>query len=278
MTGPVFRVATAREVELMVDWAAAEGWNPGLDDAATFRASDPEGFFVAESGDRVVAAISVVNHSDDNAFLGFYICHPDSRGQGIGFALWQHALANAGTRTVGLDGVADQEANYARSGFVKTGATVRFEGVLPPSAHPRVRVAGDGDAEAIARLDLDAVGHARPGFLRAWTAPGKSRVTVVLDGHEGPEGYATIRRCRAGVKIGPIVGKDSVAALALAQAALARMPSDRVVIDVPSQRGELAEALQHLGFEETFATARMYRGPAPAGSGRLQAIATMELG
>ena len=31
------------EVETAIDWAAREGWNPGLSDAACFHAIDPNG-------------------------------------------------------------------------------------------------------------------------------------------------------------------------------------------------------------------------------------------
>ncbi|MCB1350353.1 MAG: GNAT family N-acetyltransferase, partial [Maritimibacter sp.] len=88
----MMRVARADEIGTVLDWAAAEGWNPGLDDAAAFFAADPEGFFVTERDGAPVAAISVVNHAPDMAFLGLYLCRPEWRGQGIGFALWQHAL------------------------------------------------------------------------------------------------------------------------------------------------------------------------------------------
>ena len=34
------------ELDLALDWAAAEGWNPGLRDADAFWAADPEGFWL----------------------------------------------------------------------------------------------------------------------------------------------------------------------------------------------------------------------------------------
>ena len=110
-----FRTARADELPLVLSWAEAEGWNPGPDDAAAFFASDPEGFFVADADTGPVAAISVVNHSDAFAFLGLYLCLPEHRGKGIGFGLWQHALAHAGARCVGLDGVPAQQDNYRKS-------------------------------------------------------------------------------------------------------------------------------------------------------------------
>jgi len=36
------------ELNLALEWAAAEGWNPGLDDAKCFYAADPNGFFLGE--------------------------------------------------------------------------------------------------------------------------------------------------------------------------------------------------------------------------------------
>jgi len=97
------------DVELVLDWAAEEGWNPGPEDAAAFHAADPEGLLIAEVAGEPVAAISVVNHSASFAYLGLYLCRPAWRGRGIGRALWLEGLAHAGGRTVGLDGVAAQE-------------------------------------------------------------------------------------------------------------------------------------------------------------------------
>ena len=64
----------------------------------------------------------------------------------------------------------------------------------------------------------------------------------------------------------------------LIRAALAQMPEEPVIIDLPEASRDLADALSALRFEATFATARMWRGPAPQAGPTLQAIATMELG
>lgn len=278
MTAPLCRTATGAEIAMMLDWAAGEGWNPGLADAEAFHAADPDGFFVAEVAGAPVATISVVNHSESMAFLGLYICRPECRGQGIGFALWRHALAHAGERTVGLDGVAAQQANYARSGFALEGATTRYEGRLPGASHSAIREATPGDAGVIAGLDRVANGYERLAFLARWTAPDAMRRTFILPRDGAPIGYATARRCRDGVKIGPIVSPGAEAALDLARAAMAYFPSDRTIVDLPAGSTALASSLREFDFQPTFATARMYRGAAPATGADLQAIATMELG
>ena len=42
------RRMTESELALALDWAANEGWNPGLSDAECFCAVDPDGFFLGE--------------------------------------------------------------------------------------------------------------------------------------------------------------------------------------------------------------------------------------
>ena len=274
----VNRVARRDEIDLILRWAADEGWNPGLEDAEAFFAADPDGFFVAEENGAPVAAVSVVNHSADFAFLGLYLCRPDWRGRGAAFALWQDALTHAGSRTVGLDGVAAQEANYARSGFRRTGATRRFEGRLEAGAAKDMRVADPGDTEALIRLDAAANGVVRPSFLSAWLSRDPTRRTVVLDGPADLGGFATARLCGRGCKVGPVIAPDAVVALALIRAALGEFGSDEAIVDLPDERGDLAAMLTDLGFQETFSTARMYRGPPPQTGPTLMAIATMELG
>lgn len=277
MSDPIYRTATAAEIAAMLDWAAAEGWNPGQDDAAAFRAADPEGFFIAEVSGTPVAAISVVTHSDTFAFLGLYLCRPAFRGQGIGYALWTHAMAHAGDRTIGLDGVPAQEANYARSGFVRAGATRRLQGPLP--ATPRyLSNATEAEFAQIAQLDHAANGFARPDFLRTWTAPSATRKTVVTRDGDTVTGVATVRLCREGCKIGPVLAPDAEAAFALAGQAAAALDQTEAIIDLPDSATAFDTMLRGHGFVETFATARMYRGPAPAPGANLQAIATMELG
>lgn len=271
------RTATPAEIGEILDWAAAEGWNPGLDDARPFHAADPGGFFVSTVEGRPVAAISVVNHDAGQSFLGLYLCLPEWRGKGIGFALWKRALDHAGTRSVGLDGVAAQQANYARSGFVLAGASRRYEGTLAPAADPAIRPVTPGDLPALIARDTAATGYGRAAFLRAWLDPTATRLSLATGDLSA---FATIRRCGSGAKIGPVIAPDAAVALRLIRAALAALPAERVIIDLPGRNAALAALLEAEGFTMTFETARMYRGPAPlaAAPATEQAIATMELG
>jgi hypothetical protein len=59
------------EISIAVDWAAAEGWNPGLSDAACFAVADRQGFFVGELDGETAATVSCINYGAGFAFLGF---------------------------------------------------------------------------------------------------------------------------------------------------------------------------------------------------------------
>jgi GNAT superfamily N-acetyltransferase len=272
-----FRTAKASDIRSVLRWAAEEGWNPGLDDAEAFQATDPAGFFVATDNRQPVAAISVVNHSDTFAFLGLYLCRLEYRGKGIGFGLWKHALKHAGDRTVGLDGVPAQETNYAKSGFVLAGRTLRLEGKVP-DANFGYPVATGEDLNVIMKLDRTANGFDRSNFLNAWTANCLTRKTVVLSEKGTVTGFATARICEKGCKIGPIVAPTPEDAYHLAVEAAATVGQTDVIIDTPHTATGLERLLREKGFVETFSTARMYRGTAPTVATGLQAIATMELG
>ena len=125
------------EIAIAVDWAAAEGWNPGLADAACFATVDPGGFLIGELDGAPAATISCVNYDARFAFLGFYIVRKDLRGRGHGLRIWNAAIAHAGARVIGLDGVVAQQENYKKSGFSLAYANVRYGGTVAAPDAPR---------------------------------------------------------------------------------------------------------------------------------------------
>ncbi|GLQ56974.1 GNAT family N-acetyltransferase [Devosia nitrariae] len=250
------RTLTLPEIETLIDWAAGEGWNPGLHDARAFQAADPSGFFGAFIGDTLVAGISAVAYNDRFGFIGLYICHPGWRGQGHGKAVWDAGMTYLGNRTIGLDGVPEQQANYARMGFVVAYDTMRWSGTLPaPEPYPSVRAVTD-PAEIMA-LDRRCFPAPRSEFVRHWIAPPHRSLVLQRDGHV--VGWAVSRPCRSGSKIGPLFAADLEAAMALL-----RSFSGDVHIDVPVAQREFAATLSGFGFAASFRTSRMYRGEPPS--------------
>lgn len=277
---PTIRTLTPQEAERAVDWAAAEGWNPGLADLDCFLAQDAGLFLGAVEEDELLSVISATRYDPGFGFIGFYIARPEARGQGHGIAVWRAAMAQLQGRLVGLDGVVAQQANYRKSGFQLAWNNIRFGGEAPVLPAPRAHVvpALSVPFAAIEALDASVFPARRPDFLRAWLgAPGHVALALVQDGQAA--GFGVIRPCRSGHKIGPLVAPGEAEAESLLAALLERVEAGPVFLDVPEPHAAAVGLATRLGLKPVFETARMYTGPAPAvAMDRLFGIATFELG
>jgi len=281
MTHPeslAFRQLAAAELHLAVDWARQEGWNPGIHDAASFLAADPDGFFTSLHDNEPAAIISVVNHGPDFAFLGFYICRPELRGNGYGLAVWNHALQHAGNRTIGLDGVIAQQDNYVKSGFTLAWRNIRFQGNGGGATGDGIVDLDTVPFDQIAALDAHVFEGERRDFLRNWIAqPGAIRLGVLQDGEL--TGWGLLRPCVVGWKIGPLYANDPVTGEMLLDGLLAAVPGESVLFDVPEPNTIAVHAARARGMTPVFETARMYRGQAPViDINRVWGVTTFEVG
>ena len=253
------------ELDIAVEWAAIEGWNPGLYDADSYFVADPTGFLMGVLEEEPIASISVVKYDDSFGFLGFYIVKPEYRGQGYGLQIWKAGLDYLAGCNVGLDGVVDQQENYKKSGFNLAYRNVRYEG------------AGGGEApnnESI--VDLGSVLFAdllayerpffptdRPQFLKSWIAQPDSHALGIMSNNQ-LAGYGVIRPCRAGYKIGPLYADNPDLANTLFQALKSKVSSfETVYLDVPEPNSEAVALAEQHGMSIVFETARMYTGEAP---------------
>ncbi|MBP2310666.1 GNAT family N-acetyltransferase [Azospirillum melinis] len=278
------RVMSRAELDLAVEWARLEGWNPGLHDAGAFHAADPAGFLVGLLDGQPVASLSVVRYPGNFGFLGFYIVRPEARGRGYGWTLWQAGLRHLEGCTVGLDGVVAQQENYRKSGFALSHRNIRFGGVLPEGGAGGTRLV---DArivpfDRLTALDAALFPAPRPGFLANWIAlPGATALAALGDGDV--TGFGVIRPCHDGWKISPLYAADATVArdllLALGRAAGAGSRGGPVFLDVPEPNTAGVRLAEALGLSPQFETARMYLGPAPAAElGRVFGITSFELG
>jgi len=268
------------EISIALDWAAAEGWNPGLADASCFVIPDANGFFVGELDGEPVATVSCVNYDGRFAFLGFYIVRPEFRGAGHGLRIWNAAIAHAGSRVIGLDGVVAQQDNYKKSGFGLAYANIRYGGTVsaPPAPLADV-VALDKIPFAMIEADDATVFPApRSAFLRAWIgAPGHVGRALKRDGRLA--GWGVIRPCRTGRKIGPLVADDRAAADAILQALLASAGTGEIFLDIPATNRAAIALAESLDLKPAFETARMYTGAVPSTRlDRVFGVTSFELG
>lgn len=287
MTKFLIRAVSPEEFQTAIDWAAAEGWNPGLGDLDIFHAIDANGFIMGFQGDTPVSSISVVRYTDGFGFLGFYIVHPAHRGTGLGLATWNAGMAYLQGRTVGLDGVVAQQDNYRKSGFQLAGRNIRHVGVPPrlgrSVAGSAIKPVTAEDLAIIADYDARHFPTRRDAFIRHWVQPGTSTIgrQSLAAWRDGKlVGFGTVRACRAGYKIGPLFADDAAHAEVLFDALLANLPVDaEVALDTPEDNTAAVTLALAAGLQPMFETARMYRGPDPElPLQRVFGVTTFELG
>lgn len=275
------RRASRAELDVMIEWAAEEGWNPGLGDASPFWAADPDGYWIADSEDGPVGAISLVRYDESYCFLGLYITRPEHRGQGIGRLLWQQAMSAASRRIVGLDGVVAQQENYRRSGFTYAHANIRYGGtidVVEPPGADLLEVA-PVHMPLLTEYDRRFVPAHREAFLREWlkASDGRSSILLLRDG--AVAAYGTIRACRNGYKIGPLFSDTETGADLIFRKLAAGVNGSEIHLDIPEPNASAKALCDRYNLRPVFETARMYRGPDPGlPLARIYGITTFELG
>lgn len=275
------RTMTRQEVDIAIDWAAAEGWNPGLYDADCFYAADPHGFLIGVLGDEPIAAISAVKYGNSFGFLGFYIVKPEYRGKGYGIQLWNAGLARLSGRTIGLDGVVAQQDNYRKSGFTLAYRNIRYQGTgggrLPTDS--TIVPLSTLSFDEICAYDKPFFPDARTQFLRCWIGQPQSTAVGILRNRE-LAGYGVLRVCRSGYKIGPLFADSPEGAEHLFLALKAHAP-DRapIFLDTPAVNSAAVELVKRHNMVVAFETARMYTGKSPdLPIDRLFGVTTFELG
>jgi GNAT superfamily N-acetyltransferase len=269
----------SRTAQVAVAWAAAEGWNPGLDDGQRFLAADPDAFLATERDGEVVASVSCAVYGPGYAFIGFYIVRPDLRGRGLGRPLFDRALERADGRVVGLDAVPAQEATYGRCGFETSHRNVRWR-TLGGGRRPAGLVELDAlPAGQLVAYDTAVFGTERGRFLRAWIDRPPGHALAYVRGGE-LAGYGLVRACRTGVKIGPLLADDTDAAHVLLSGLLAAAgPGTEVFIDMPTANPATRELRAARVMDPVFETARMYLHGEPLEDlHRIFGVTTLEFG
>jgi GNAT superfamily N-acetyltransferase len=252
----VLRRMTEADLALALEWAAAEGWNPGLHDAHCFYAADPEGFFLGERNGVPIGCVSAVRYGSGFGFPGLYIVKAEHRGQGFGLELWRAALDHLGDRVIGLDGVVAQQENYRKSGFRLAFRNIRQKGRGGGAAPSGLTDLAAIPIEEILRYDETAFPARRADFLKSWIEQPQAVALGVVD-ERRLKGYGVLRACREGFKIGPLFADDEETAERLLSGLLSRPPGAAVFLDTPEANpATVALAARH-AMAPVFETARM---------------------
>lgn len=284
MRSPDFRPLTTAELDTVLDWAAAEGWNPGLEDAAAFRMADPEAFWGLERAGKLVAGGAITAYAETMGFMGLFIVHPDWRGRGLGREFWYFRRDKLVSRLkpgapIAMDGVFAMQHFYARGGFVFTHRHLRMAGVgiAAPRSADLVELHSVPFAW-VENFDRAHFGAPRPDFLRRWIFPAGGLGLGVVRG-EALAGMGVIRPSRSGFKIGPLFARDASLAETIFRGLSAHAAGQPLFLDIPEVNPDAVTLAARHGLQESFGCARMVFGPVPdLPWSSIYGVTTLELG
>jgi ribosomal-protein-alanine N-acetyltransferase len=118
-----------RDIDFVHQATRKEQWGHTRRDIERCFAYEPTGCFVAENVKQKVGHIFTISYGE-LGWIGLLIVSPEHRGKGIGTRLMKQAtkyLKEKGTKTIGLDAVAEAVPLYERFGFRKAYDSLRFQ-------------------------------------------------------------------------------------------------------------------------------------------------------
>lgn len=290
MSGFQIRVMQKEELDLVIEWAGNEGWNPGLHDAHCYYQADKQGFLVGVLEGEIIGCISAIKYTHQFAFIGFYLVRPEYRSMGYGLQIWQAALDYLTGCNIGLDGVAAQQENYKKSGFKFAYANVRYQGVAKEKTE-RTHSTGDELSlecirplsqltfSQVAEYETDFFPCERHVFLQQWIEQKDSVGFAYLSGDK-LMGYGVMRQCLEGYKIAPLFADTPNIASELLFALVATLPlGENYYLDVPECHQYAVALATKNHMIPTFETARMYTKDIPKlALNRIYGVTSFEIG
>jgi GNAT superfamily N-acetyltransferase len=286
---PVVRHMNRSEVDKLIDWAASEGWNPGLHDADLFWATDPAAFIASDLDGELIGGGAITSYNGEFGFMGFFIIRPEFRGRGFGNALWHARRDRLLARlrpgaSIGLDGVFAMQDYYARGGFVFSHRDIRFRADIPerPSTaqadNENIVPLSDVPFDQVLEYDRTCFPASRVTFLKGWISQSDALALGCLRNGK-LSGYGVVRRCREGSKIGPLFADDIGAAEALYTQLAGFAAGGQLFLDAPENNPAAIELAHQHRMVEVFGCARMYLGPPPPlAHEHVFGVTTFELG
>lgn len=259
------RNLTRGEFDIAVEWARAEGWNPGIHDAKCFYAMDPEGFCGGFLDGEMIASISGVRYGDTYSFLGFYIVKKEFRGKGYGMKLFEHIYKFLGKRNKGGDGVLENLNLYERVGLKLDHYNARYKGYGTGTKYcgEGIISAQEIPFEQLLNYDTKVFGFDREPFLKCWINQPESSSFCAMKGGL-IVGWGAIRKCFTGYKIGPLFANDKKIADELYLTLAGQVgKKDEVFLDTPEINNGAVAIAEKYKMEKVFATGRIYTDGRP---------------
>ena len=249
----------------------AAGWNQTADDWAIF-VEHGQAIGYRDTANRLVATAATLPYGANAGWISMVLVADAWRHRGLASELMAACVAHLRAANIVpvLDATPAGGAVYARIGFEAGFEIDRWQwlaattgGATTEAFAPIARTlhkASIADLDALVALDRGATGLERRFLTESFLSrPGTSaRLTSACDG------FVIARAGRRAMQIGPLVAEDPDEAIVLLATAFAsaRANVDRIFLDLPRDRPELAAWLEAQGFTRQRPFVRMSLGAA----------------
>ncbi|MBD2784082.1 GNAT family N-acetyltransferase [Xenorhabdus sp. DI] len=255
--------ATIQDWNHVVKWGNREGWNIGYNDSQCMYSIDNNGLFIGWLGDQAIAAVSLINHSEQYSIWGNYLVIPEFRGNGYGKAVCKIAKNHAGDRNIGSNAMPEMVSNYMKSGLTPVYNVIHYSG-KPRRITPNIKEIIPVELhylDKIIQYDALYFPTSRQRFLKKWLfSDGHVAYVKIINGEI--YGYGVIRPAPSGYRIGPLVAKSPIDAEELFNTLTSFLPlTTQVSIFVPEYVHEsFIYFLRKREFFEQFHVVYMHKG------------------
>lgn len=222
-------------------WCIDEGWNIGIHDSEIYYKIDPSGHCIAKTNENEkVASLSLIKHSPPFFTLGPFIVHKAYRGQGIGEALWNIAIARMSQEHpdahIALYAVSEQVERYKKAGFVPAIAIQRWyldsKTSFIPSFHNQCFAITDELIPDVSKYYQAHYVANRELLLKELLLKPETNGLGFMDDNV-IKGFGFIRPCVRGFRIGALIADTPEIAQSLIAGLLIFAKRAPVFIDVP---------------------------------------------
>jgi len=239
----------------------AAGWNQTALDWERFVSASPEGCFAAEFEGRLIGTSATITYEDRLAWIGMVIVDGQFRGQGIGTALLQRAIAYLDARkipSVKLDATPQGKLLYQKFGFASEYEIERWN-LERAAGEVAAAETSHADLSDILSLDRAIFGADRGSVLRSMAnAAPEFVMSKVRKGKIA--GYEFGRRGSLADQLGPWMAQDEEVAANLLDEFLRRSGWERVFVDCVRANPWAIRLVQARGFQFSRPLTRMFRG------------------
>lgn len=264
------RQMTLKDLPFCSTLVKQAGWNQIDQDWNRLMTLHTTGCFIANMNGRSVGTIASTRFlpdqkgkSQDCAWISMVLVHQEYRGQGIGREMMVHTvdyLKEQRINTIRLDATSMGQKLYSNLGFKEEYELVRMVRQTTTSPEPASIRSTDVDAQFLADLDIRYTATNRIKLYEKLIGETSTGILTASDTDNSISGFAIIRPGRLAWQIGPCISADPQLGKVLLTRALSYIPSEKVMIDIPTSNNlALKWAIQNK-FVEQRKFVRMYYG------------------